>query len=203
MRLGRTDKSVGDLQILPDEDVLRCCASGDQQALRELTRRYQAPIFRFLYRMSGSREDAEEAAMDVFTKAWQHAGRFQYRAKVSTWLYRIAANLARDAHSRKMARPQEAWPDERQLERGSLGSAETDALNTLEREDQARQIREAIDQLNESDRMLIVLYYLEERDYEEMQAITGVSYTVLKTRLARARQRLKAKLEDGYKRTVP
>src|SRR6059058_4440339 len=97
-------------QEVSDEDLLRLCARGDSAALEELVRRYQAPLYRFLARMTGSPEDAEEAAQDVFVRAWQHAGRFQYRARVATWLYRIAVNIARDAHSRRQSRPQEAMP---------------------------------------------------------------------------------------------
>ena len=177
--------------VLTDEDLLRRCAGGDGLSLEELTRRHQAPIYRFLLRMLGSPEDAEEAALDVFVRAWQHAGRFQYRAKVATWLYRIAVNIARDIHSRKRSRPQEPWPENDDLIGMSVGSAETDAILNLERNLSSQKLRTALQSLSESDRLILVLYYLEDRDYDEIQAITGLSYTVLKTRLARARKRLR------------
>src|SRR5262249_44127320 len=100
----------GHAQNLSDEALLRLCAGGDTAALEELVRRYQTPLHRFLARLMGSPDDAEEAALDVFVRVWQHAPRFQYRAKVATWLYRIAVNIAHDAHSRRKARPQEALP---------------------------------------------------------------------------------------------
>lgn len=181
--------------MLADEDLLRLCAAGEHRALEELTRRYEAPIYRFLLRMTGSPEDAEEASIDVFLRAWQHAGRFQYRAKVATWLYRIAANIARDLYSRRKARPQQPWPDERQMERFGAGSAEEDALANLQRDDLSAALERALARLSPSDRLLIVLYYLEERDYPDIQQVTGLSYTVLKTRLARARRRLRTLLE--------
>jgi RNA polymerase sigma-70 factor (ECF subfamily) len=174
-----------------DENLLHLCAKGEQAALEELARRYQTPLFRFLARMMNSSDDAEEAVLDVFVRAWQHAGRFQYRSRVATWLYRIAVNIARDAHSRKQARPQEAWPDSEKLSQMAIGSAEDDALRRLENSDRARALQRALRQLSESDRLILILYYLEERDYEEIQEITDLSYTVLKTRLARARRRLR------------
>ncbi len=187
-----------------DEDLLRRCAQQDRDALRELTRRYQSALFGFLYRLTGSYEDAEEATLEVFLRAWNHAGRFQYRARVATWLYRIALNTARDLHSRKRARPQEPWPEDEEVAASlSVGSAEEDALEALAREERAKQLRAAMDLLSASDRELIVLYYLQDNDYDEIQAVTGLSYTVLKTRLARARQRLRQHLEraqNGGKR---
>jgi RNA polymerase sigma-70 factor (ECF subfamily) len=153
-------------------------------------------LFGFLYRLTGSYEDAEEATLEVFLRAWNHAGRFQYRARVATWLYRIALNTARDLHSRKRARPQEPWPEDEEVAASfSVGSAEEDALDALARQERAKQLREAMDRLSASDRELIVLYYLQDHDYDEIQAVTGLSYTVLKTRLARARQRLRQHLE--------
>lgn len=189
-----TDKSAE----RTDEDLLRQCAAEDRRGLEELTRRYQSAVFGFLYRLTGSYEDAEDATLDVFLRAWRNAGRFQYRAKVSTWLYRIALNMARDMHSRKRARPQEPWPEDEEVVASlAVGSAEQDALESLERDEHGRELRGAIDRLSASDKELIVLYYLQDYDYDEIQAITGMSYTVLKTRLARARQRLRRHLEKA------
>jgi RNA polymerase sigma-70 factor (ECF subfamily) len=184
------------VQTASDEDLLRLCATGDNSALEELVHRYRTPLYRFLARMLGSVEDAEEATLDVFVRAWQAAPRFQFRAKVATWLYRIAVNIARDMHSRKKARPQETRPDSYELSQAAIGSAEDDALDRLHREERSKALEQALQKLGDTDRLILVLYYLEERDYEEIQAITELSYTVLKTRLARARRRLKTLLES-------
>lgn len=181
-----------------DEELLALCARRDQRGLEELTRRHQAPIYGFLLRLTGSPEDAEEATLEVFLRAWLHADRFQYRSKVSTWLFRIAVNIARDLHSRKKARPQEPWPEDEDASVAiSTGSAEQDALEVLERAEQSKELHEALSRLSSSDRELIVLYYLNDCDYDEIQEMTGLSYTVLKTRLARARQRLRRHLEKA------
>jgi RNA polymerase sigma-70 factor (ECF subfamily) len=200
---GPGEHAWGNVQSLSDEDLLRLCARGESAALEELVRRYQTPIHRFLARFLGSSDDAEEATLDVFVRAWQHAGRFQYRARVATWLYRIAVNIARDAHSRRKARPQEPWPEERELAHMAMGSAEEDALRRLEREERSQALERALRRLSDSDRLLLVLYYVEERDYEEIQAITQLSYTVLKTRLARARRRLRRLLDAGNEEAQP
>lgn len=196
--VGLTEREAnvsGPLTDVADEDLLRLAGSGRTAALDELTRRYQAQIYRLLLRLTGSPQDAEEATIDVFVRAWQHAGRFQYRAKVGTWLYRIAVNIARDVFSRKKARPQDPWPETEDIAYLGTGSAEDDALRVLEQQESSNALRNAIARLGEADRLLITLYYLEDRDYDEMQAATGLSYTVLKTRLARARKRLRTLME--------
>ena len=186
-----------------DEDLLRDCAERRSGAIEEIVQRFQAPVYRLLLRMTGSPEDAEEGALDVFTRVWQHAPRFQYRSKVATWIYRIAVNIARDAHQRRKSRPQEPWPEGDLAERFSVGSAESDAIRSLSLREQRRSIDQALETLSETDRLVIVLYYIQELEYPEIQKITGLSYTVLKTRLARARQRLKHALEASEREERP
>ncbi len=183
------------VETLADDDLLRRCAVGDERALEELVRRYQASLYRFLLRMMNSPEDAEDATMEVFVRAWKNAASFQHRSKVATWLYRIAVNIARDAHSRKQARPKELPLESGEPQRLSVESAETDALGRVERDAQVAALRRALEELNPSDRALLLLYYMEQKDYADIQQITGLSYPVLKTRLARARMRLRKRME--------
>jgi len=184
-------------QTLTDEDLLRLVSAGNNVAMEELVRRYQKPLYRFLLRFFDSAEDAEQATLNVLVRAWEYAPRFQHRSKVSTWLYRIAFNMARDLFERRKSRPQQV-PLLEQTNLGAAGTknAETEALNRMELSDQYRNLQCALKQLNETDRLLIILYYFEESSYEEMEAISGFSYKVLKTRLSRARQRLRALLEQ-------
>lgn len=182
---------------LTDETLLRRIAEGNESAMQELVRRYQTPLHRFLTRFLGSDEDAEQATLNVFIRAWQNAPRFQFRAQVSTWLYRIATNIARDMHSSRTARlRRETSPEAVALSHPSVGNPEEEALRRMEQEDQYRQLKAALERLNDMDRLLLILYYFEDSSYEEMQAISGLSYKVLKTRLSRARQRLRALLEE-------
>jgi len=178
-----------------DEALLRLCATGRESALQELVRRYQTPLRRFLMRYLNPSDDIEQAALTVFVRAWQNAGRFRFKASVATWLFQIAINVARDLHRSRKSQPTPVpYPEEHLLTAPFIGNAEQDAMATLERQDQHRQIQNALQQMSETDRLLIVLYYFEERTYEEMQEITNFSYKVLKTRISRARQRLRTLL---------
>src|SRR5512143_3714216 len=174
-----------------DELLIRRCATGDEHALQELSRRYQAPIYRFVRRQVRSEEDAEEIAIEVFVRVWRNAHRFRFQATVATWLYRIALNLVRDAYTRSQARPSSV-PLDACCEAAlfPVESAEDASLHRYERETQCRAIQAALARISESDRLVLTLYYLEQWSYEELQEALGISYTVLKTRLARARTRL-------------
>lgn len=184
------------LHAATDADLVRRCGQRDQAALEELTQRFQAPLFRFLLRLMGSPEDAEEAALEVFVRVWLYAGKFRHQSSVSTWLYRIAANIARDAHAHRRARPETAPAHAYDLAKYAAGDAEAEALAHLESEERSRILAQALAMLNSTDRLVLVLYYLEGRDYAEMQAITGWVYPVLKTRLVRARIRLRGRLKE-------
>jgi RNA polymerase sigma-70 factor (ECF subfamily) len=192
----------GDAQGLSDEDLLRLCAQGESAAMQALVQRHQPRLYRLLYRLMGSPEDAEEAVLDVFVRAWQHAPRFQHRARVATWLYRTAVNIAHDSWDRRKVRPQTTSPEAYHLAQNAVGNAEEVALSHLEREDRSRDLQRALHALRAGDRLLLVLYYLEERPYQEIQAITKLPYTVLKTRLTRARHRLRKLLESRDRKTA-
>ncbi len=176
-----------------DLALVRRCAGGDPAALREIVRRHQGALFGFLAQMLGSREDAEEALQDVFLRVWQQAGRFEGRSAFSTWLYRVAANVARDAlrHRRSRVLPvpltessMSAAPDPQGL-----------ALEGLEREGNSGRLRQALGALRPDDRLVLVLYYMEEMSCREICAVTGHSSPVLKVRLLRARRRLRGVME--------
>lgn len=185
-----------DRSVAADADLLRQCGQGDEAALKELAHRYQAPLFRFLLRLLGSAEDAEEAALEVFVRVWLHARNFRHQASVATWLYRIATNIARDAHSHRQVRPQTAPADAYEMARHAIGDAEAEALARLESAERSRILQQALALLDSNDRLVLVLYHLEGREYAEMQAITGWVYPVLKTRLVRARVRLRRRMKD-------
>jgi len=186
-----------DLQRLSDEDLLRLCARRENTAVQELVRRYQAPLTRFFARLLSSPEDVEEALLSVFLRAWQYAPRFQYRARVKTLLYRIAVNIAYDVQrqSKRLQRQSLLL----QLDAPPQANAEEEALRKLERDEQARTLQRALARLHPTDRSLLVLYYYEQMDYEQIQDIMQLSYTVLKTRLSRARRRLRELLEEEDK----
>jgi RNA polymerase sigma-70 factor, ECF subfamily len=170
------------------------CKRQDQEALRILFRRHERPVYNLLYRMLSSREDAEEALAEVFVKVWRAASTFKGDAKFTTWLYRIAANTARDCLRSRMTKQEISIEDMAVNEFDALerirDTGVSPEIAAIESEDRAR-ILLAMQQLSEEDRLLVTLYHLQEFDYDEIEKVTGIPPSNLKVRLFRARQRLR------------
>jgi RNA polymerase sigma-70 factor (ECF subfamily) len=177
-----------------NEMLLEQCKRQDQEALRVLFRRHEKPVYNLLFRMLSSREDAEEALAEVFVKVWRAAASFKGESKFTTWLYRIAANTARDYLRSRMTKQEVSIEDVvvNELEvSGSTGHQSPDPeASAIVAEDRARIIA-AMRELSEEDRLLISLYHFQELDYDEIAQVTGIPPANLKVKLFRARQRLR------------
>jgi RNA polymerase sigma-70 factor (ECF subfamily) len=188
------DHLPGAAEAAADADLLQRCAAGEAEALRLLFDRHGAAMGQYLYRLLGSREDAEEAVVDVFMRAWRSAGEFKGRAPVGHWLYRIAYHLAIDRLRARPRLPGTVLPfTELDAENiaSMTGEPEATFFHAYQRERDQRALRCALAELAPHDRALLALHYLEECSYEEIRAITGGTLAGLKSRLHRARQRLK------------
>ena len=178
---------------MSNEELLELCRRQDQEALRVLLKRHERPVYGLLFRMLSNHEDAEEALADVFVKVWRGAASFKGDSKFTTWLFRIAANTARDRLRSRMMRREVSIED---MASGSLEAAagpdkwspETQAIVA---EDLAH-IVQAMTGLSEDDRLLISLYHFQEIEYGEIAEITGIPASNLKVKLFRARQRLRS-----------
>jgi RNA polymerase sigma-70 factor (ECF subfamily) len=177
------------------DQLLRRCQQGDPAALGELVRRYQEPIFRLAYRVAGDAALAEEATANALQKVWAKAGQWRGEARAGTWIYRVAVRAILDTQ-RGQRRWWRRWA--RRLPPALVDPQPGPPEQALAREQQentASRVHEALRQLAEADRVLIHLYYFENRGLAEIASILGVARERLKMRLARARQRLRTYLE--------
>lgn len=133
--------------------------------------------------MLGNEQDAEEISVATFLRFYRTAGKYRGDCTLKSYLTRIALNLARDRVRKRKP------PDPVVL------SGRAPNTNPL-----ADQIHEAMAYLEPADREILALYYLEETEYEELMEMLGVSYDVVRTRLVRARQRLRKILEESHGR---
>src|SRR5262245_65645713 len=85
-----------ELSTLPDADVVKLAQQGRDAAFRELVRRYERPIFSLIYRMVRDRETSEDLAQDTFIKVLNHIDRYRPEFRLSSWLFKIANNVAID-----------------------------------------------------------------------------------------------------------
>jgi RNA polymerase sigma-70 factor (ECF subfamily) len=180
------------------DQLLRRCQQGDESALAELVRLYQDRLFQLAYRALGDAALAQEAAADALIKVWSKAGQWRGDAAANTWIYQVAVRTVLDARrsrrrwwERWSGPPSEAVTDDRPEPPEQLARGEQERK-------QGQRLHAALRQLSEEDRVLLHLYYFEDRGLAEIAAILGVGRATLKTRLARARQRLRAQLGDDH-----
>jgi RNA polymerase sigma factor (sigma-70 family) len=164
--------------------------AGDQNEYATLVDRYKSYAFTIALKIVQNRSDAEEVAQDAFVKAFHYLRSFNREAKFSTWLYRIVFNTA-ISHHRKNRRPLESLQDTF----GETGPSE----RNLEKEDKQVFIARAMEKLNETDRMALSLFYLQEFSLEEVAAIMEQNQNTIKVRVHRARLRLADELKGILK----
>jgi RNA polymerase sigma-70 factor (ECF subfamily) len=169
----------------PDGDWVRRAQAGDRNAFSELVRRHQSSVYRYLFRMLGSRDDALELTQDAFVRAWQALPQWQPEAQFRTWLLRIASNAALDALRRRQR--VEFVALEESFDAPAPGPGP-------ERQAQARQemqqLEESLRKLTPEHRDILLLREVEELSYEEIGRVLSVSEGTVKSRLARARAAL-------------
>ena len=167
---------------------------GDPAAFESLVIAHQHRVFGVALRMLGNRADAEEAAQEVFLRVHRAIPGFRGDAKLSTWLYAIAARLCLsrlgEAH-RRLVRA-----DEAALAR--VPDPEADPARHLEEDEREAALRRAITELSDDRRMVVVLRDLEGLSYEEIAEILGLELGTVRSRLHRARLDLKGKLERFF-----
>ena len=174
-----------------DHDLVNRSLSGDTRAFDGLVGRYQEPVYRVVHRFLGNREDALETTQEAFAKAYQKLETFDTSRKFSTWMFTVAANLARDVLRRQKRRPEV-------LETEMLSSVpggDRPEQFAVKRED-AERLRAAVETLPEEKRLAVVLRYFDGLPLTEVAEITGTEVSTLKVRLFRARKDLMKMLEQ-------
>jgi RNA polymerase sigma-70 factor, ECF subfamily len=173
------------------EAILSRIAAGEERAFAELVNLYQGPMFGFLGRMGLNRAHAEDIAQEAFLRAWTHLPSFDAeRAQFGTWLFTIARNLAYGA-LQNPARLFETQVDESP----ELACEQPCPAQTLERAQQRAQLQSALRQLPLADRSALALVYVHELALADVARIEGDSLAAIKTRLHRARHKLRELLQ--------
>jgi RNA polymerase sigma-70 factor (ECF subfamily) len=179
-----------------DRELIAACRDGSQAALRELWDRHHRMIYNLAYRMLGSHDDAEELVPEVFLKVWRNCHRFGGRSRVTTWIYQMASNLAVDRLRSRRSRAYILLEDLPEGQEPAQLPSDSDARpeESYLRSEAAEQLHTALGRLSPEDRLLVTLYHLQGHTYEEIEEITGLSNANIKSKLFRARQRLKKHL---------
>jgi RNA polymerase sigma-70 factor (ECF subfamily) len=171
-------------------------AANDKNAMHILFARHHTAVHRFVLRRIRDQALAEDVTSDVFLDVWRQAGRFEGRAKVSTWILAIARNKAIEADRRSgRTESDDALAD---IE----DDDENDAFTTLQIQDRSAVIRTCLSRLSAQHREIIDLVYYQEQPVQAIAKILAIPENTVKTRMFYARQRLARELEkSGVDRT--
>lgn len=152
-------------------------------------------VFQVVLRISGNREEAEDLSQEVFIRAYRQLSQFRGEAAFSSWLYRIAWNLSMD---RLDKRSKEAWVELDGLtETHTLNYATTEPYHTMDTAERKRALTLEIEKLDAPDRLIIELYYRDEKTVKEIAWILGIGESNVKIRLHRIRKKLKSRFGIG------
>jgi RNA polymerase sigma-70 factor (ECF subfamily) len=191
-----------ELGTLPDADVVRLAQQGRELAFRELVRRYERPVFSLVYRMVRDRETAEDLAQDAFVKVLNHIDKYSPEFKFSSWLFKIANNVAIDHLRRRRldtvsldGNPNATTAAEVEASTIEIGSDRESALDEIEAKELGSAIERAIATLRPEYRACIMLRHVEGRSYEEIAATLDLPLGTVKTYIHRARHELRKALE--------
>jgi RNA polymerase sigma-70 factor, ECF subfamily len=191
-----------DLANLPDADVVALAQQGREMAFRELVRRYERPVFSLIFRMVRDRETAEDLSQETFIKVLNHIDRYQPQFKLSSWLFKIANNVAIDHLRRRHVStismdgsPSAATPSQVEATSFDVSSGGESALEEMEARELGSAIERAIAKLRPEYRSCILLRHVEDRSYEEIAATLDLPLGTVKTYIHRARRELREALE--------
>jgi len=199
---GSDDGHTSDQYELVDElSLVRRAQAGDQKAFSQLLRPYIHLSYHVALRITGNREDAEDASQQSLLKAFTHIGQFQGDSQFSTWLTRIAINEAlmklRKRRSEKvwLAPMDESEEDQNSIEMLAAGDDMQPETLFFKWENQ-RRVRRSIEGLRGVTRAVVWMLVMQERKIKETARFLQLSESAVKSRIMRARQQLRESLAD-------
>jgi RNA polymerase sigma-70 factor (ECF subfamily) len=193
---------IDELATLPDADVVRLAQQGREAAFRELIRRYERPVFSLILRMVRDRETTEDLSQDTFIKVLNHIDRYSPEFKFSSWLFKIANNVAIDHLRRRRLEtvsmdgsPHASSQSEIDASSFDVEAVQESALEEIEAKELGSAIERAIGRLRPEYRACILLRHVEGRSYEEIATTLDLPLGTVKTYIHRARHELRRALE--------
>jgi RNA polymerase sigma-70 factor (ECF subfamily) len=186
----------------PDVRLMLRVRADDPSAFAELVERYQHRLLGVLHHVCGNAAEAEDLAQEVFLRVYRSRKEYHPQAKFSTWLFTIANNLALNALRRRVRKPIVQFDAH---DSGPLGPRPAENLaydkgpapdRRLEHLELSATVQQALAQLNERQRLAVILNKFEDLSYQEIADIMKISTKAVKSLLSRARTQLRDLLKD-------
>jgi len=188
-------------EVLTDAEVMLRVKTGDDSAFEYLVQKYRRPMVSFMYRMAHNATVAEDLAQEVFLRVYRSREKYEASAKFTTWLYRIATNLAvnytRDTrHERPENTVSIDEPDDDTGLTVDLPDTSLSAEEAIIRRERMAAIRERVQALPERQKMAVIMHKYQQMDYRQIAQILKLSESATKSLLFRAYETLREQLKQ-------
>jgi RNA polymerase sigma-70 factor (ECF subfamily) len=186
---------------LSDADIMLRVKAGDESAFAYLVQKYRRPMVNFMYRMAHNAAGAEDLAQEVFLRVYRSRESYEATAKFTTWLYRIATNLAvNHARDTRHERPENTVsldePDEESGRTLDLPDRGPSAEESLMQRERLTAIRQRVQALPERQRIAVVMHKYQQMDYRQIADVLKLSESATKSLLFRAYETLREQLRE-------
>ena len=186
---------------LSDAQIMLRVKAGDDSAFEYLVQKYRRPMLSFMYRMAHNSAVAEDLAQEVFLRVYRSREKYEASAKFTTWLYRIASNLAvNHARDSRHQRPETTVSlDEPDQESGLTMDLPDNSLSAEEaivRRERLAAIRQRVEALPERQKMALIMHKYQQMDYRQIAEVLKLSESAIKSLLFRAYETLRVQLKE-------
>ncbi len=188
-------------QAVSDADVMLRVKAGDDAAFDYLVQKYRRAMISFMFRMAHNSAVAEDLAQEVFLRVYRSRGNYEASAKFTTWLYRIATNLAvNHARDTRNERPENVVSlDQKDEETGQspdVADKSMTAEENIVREERMEAIRQRVQAFPERQRMAVVMHKYQQMGYKQIAEVLKLSESATKSLLFRAYETLREQLKE-------
>lgn len=186
---------------LSDADIMLQVKAGDDSAFAYLVQKYRRPMVNFMFRMAHNNAAAEDLAQEVFLRVYRSRESYEASAKFTTWLYRIATNLAvNHARDTRHERPENTVsldePDQESGHTLDLPDRTPSAEDAIVRRERVAAIRQRVQALPERQRIAVVMHKYQQMEYRQIADVLKLSESATKSLLFRAYETLREQLKE-------
>ena len=184
-----------------DAEIMLRVKAGDDSAFDYLVQKYRRPLVSFMYRMARNTAAAEDLAQEVFLRVYRSRQNYEASAKFTTWLYRIATNLAvNHARDTRYERPEVTVsldePDEESGTTPDVADSRVTVEEALVRRERMLAIRSKVEALPERQKMAVIMHKYQQMDYKQIAEVLKLSESATKSLLFRAYETLREQLKE-------
>jgi RNA polymerase sigma-70 factor (ECF subfamily) len=192
---------VAGSEAYTDAEVMLRVKAGDESAFDYLVQKYRRPLVSFMYRMARNTAAAEDLAQEVFLRVYRSRQTYEASAKFTTWLYRIATNLAvNHARDTRHERPEVTVsldePDEDTGTTLDVADSKVTAEESLVRRERLLAIRAKVEALPERQKLAVIMHKYQQMDYKQIADVLKLSESATKSLLFRAYETLREQLKE-------